>query len=191
MTAAWSRRADPRSEGALVLRCSRRGTEKTCNRRKIGGREVECGKLVRLHPAEGEVFEGAGWRAVGSEAANKGKHFDDDGWVGVLKRREGADDRGVATEFLVEFAEEGVGGRLPGLDFAAGKFPFEGEVFVRGALGDEDAAGGVFDDGAGDGEGVGWNHVRTKTRRVRELHVFSRGTADFTFTATLRWAWGC
>jgi hypothetical protein len=57
---------------------------------------------------------------------------------------------------------------------------------VGRSLGDEDAARGVLDDGAGDGEGFGWNHGRTKTRRAGKLHVISRRTLDLTCSASLR-----
>lgn len=154
--------------------------------RKIRGGEVERGELLGEHPAKRGVFKRARCRARRSEAANEGKHFDDDGRVSVQKGRERTDDLRVASEFLVEFAEECVGGRLTGLDLAAGKFPLEGEVFVGRALGDEEAAGGVLDESAGDGEGFGLNHVRTKTRRARKLHVFSRWTVDSEFSATVR-----
>ena len=154
--------------------------------RKIGGGQVERGELVGEHPAECGMFQGSGRWARRGEAANEGKHFDGECGVVVPKRRKGADDFGLAAEFFVEFAEQRVGGRFTGLDLAAGKFPLEGEMFVGRSLGDEDAARGVLDDGAGDGEGFGWNHGRTKTRRAGKLHVISRRTVDLTCSASLR-----
>jgi len=154
--------------------------------RKIGGGQVERGELVGEHPAECGMFQGSGRWARRGEAANEGKHFDGERGVVVPKRRKGADDFGLAAKFFVEFAQQRVGGRFTGLDLAAGKFPLEGEVFVGRSLGDEDAARGVLDDGAGDGEGFGWNHGRTKTRRAGKLHVISRRTLDLTCSASLR-----
>jgi len=154
--------------------------------RKIGGGQVERGELVGEHPAECGMFQGSGRWARRGEAANEGKHFDGERGVVVPKRRKGADDFGLAAKFFVEFAQQRVGGRFTGLDLAAGKFPLEGEVFVGRSLGDEDAARGVLDDGAGDGEGFGWNHGRTKTRSAGKLHVISRQTVDLTCSASLR-----
>ena len=96
--------------------------------------------------------------AGGREAADEGKHFDDDVAVVVGEAREGTDDEDVAAEFFAEFADERVIGRLAGLDFAAGEFPFQREVLVRGALGDEHATSGVLEDGADDGDGGGRRH---------------------------------
>ena len=132
------------------------------------------------------MFQGSGRWARRGEAANEGKHFDGERGVVVPKRRKGADDFGLAAKFFVEFAEQRIGGRFTGLDLAAGKFPLEGEVFVGRSLGDEDAARGVLDNGAGDGEGFGWNHGRTKTRSAGKLHVISRRTLDLTCSASLR-----
>jgi len=97
------------------------------------------------------VLEGGRCRATGREVADEGKHLDDDPGVIVEKRLEGAGDRDGATEFFGEFAVESGGGGFAGIDFAAGKFPEQAEVFVRGALSDENAAGGVFEHGADDG----------------------------------------
>lgn len=118
---------------------------------KVRGGEVEREEVGGPHPTEREVFMRVRGRAGGSEAADKREQFDPPVAVVVDDGGEGADDVGVAAEFLVEFAAQCGLRRLAGLELAAGEFPFEGEVFVRGALGDEDAAGGVFDDGTGDG----------------------------------------
>ena len=119
----------------------------------IGGGEVEGDEFFGLHPADLDVFEGGGGGAVGSEVADERKHLDHDARVVVEEGLKGAGDDGGAAEFFGEFAEEGGGVGFAGLDLAAGKFPFETEVFVGGALGDEDAAGTVFEHGADDGDG--------------------------------------
>lgn len=99
------------------------------------------------------MLVGLGRRRAGGEAADEGKHFDHHRAVVVHERREGAADEDGAPEFFVQFAGEGGVGEFAGLDLAAGKFPLEAEVFVGRPLGDQDKAGGVFEDGAGDGEG--------------------------------------
>ncbi len=123
----------------------------------VGGGEVEGGEFAGRDPAEREVLEGGGRGAAGREAADEGKHFYNDARVIVEERFEGARDRDGAAEFFGELAVEGGGGGLAGLDFAAGEFPEQAEVFVGGALGDENAAGVVFEDGAdyGDRRAVG------------------------------------
>ena len=97
------------------------------------------------------MLEGGRCGAAGREVADEGKHLDDDAGVIVEKRLEGAGDRDGATEFLGELADQSGGGGFAGFDFAAGKFPEQAEVFVRGALSDENAAGVVFEHGADDG----------------------------------------
>lgn len=118
----------------------------------IGGGEVEGGERAGCYPAERKVLEGGGGRATGSEAADERKHLDDDAGVVVEERFERAGDRDGAAEFFGEFAVKGGGGGFGGFDFAAGKFPKKSEVFVGRALGDENAAGAVFDDRAHDGD---------------------------------------
>ena len=114
----------------------------------IGGGEIEGGELAEGDPAEGEMLEGGWGGTAGGEAADERKHLDDDAGVVVEERLEWAGDRDGAAEFFGELAEQGGGGGFGGFDFAAGEFPEETEVFVGRALGDEDAAGAVFDDGA-------------------------------------------
>ena len=98
------------------------------------------------------MFESGGGRGAGNEAADERKHLDDDARVVMAKRLKGARDLDGAAEFLGELANERGGGRFARLDLAAGKFPFEAEVFVGGALSDEDAAGAVLEHGADDGD---------------------------------------
>ena len=111
------------------------------------------GKLRGLHPAECDVLVRVRGGTRRGEAADKRKHCNDDVAVVVREAREGAKNGDFATEFFAELAGESGFGGLAGLDLAAGKFPFEREVFVRRALRDEHAAGGVLDDGADDGNG--------------------------------------
>ena len=116
------------------------------------------------------MLEGGRCGAAGREVADEGKHLDDDAGVIVEKRLEGAGDRDGTTEFLGELAVEGGGGGFAGFDFAAGKFPEQAEVFVRGALSDKDAAGGVFEHGADDGNRRavgGWDRIGRGRRRRR------------------------
>lgn len=98
-------------------------------------------------------------RRVGGEAADERKHLDHDGAVVVDEVGQGAGDGDGAAQFLVDLADEGGGGEFAGFDFAAGEFPLEREVFVRGALGDEDSAGGIFEDGTDNGNRFGGNHA--------------------------------
>ncbi len=55
-------------------------------------------------------------------------------------------------EVFAEFAGEGLFEDFPGADFAAGEFPFKGRGVAAGALADEDAAVGAFDNGGDDVE---------------------------------------
>lgn len=157
---------------------------------KIGGGESEGEEIGRGDPAEGDVLVRLRRGRVGREAADEGKHLDDDGAVVVREAREGADDLGGAAEFLAEFAEEcGLGG-LTGLNLAAGKFPFQREVLVRGALGDEHAATSVLDDGGDDGNGnAQLQHVPTNDAvpvRGKARRVLGRGRPVARQCASLR-----
>ncbi len=84
--------------------------------------------------------------------------------VVVREDGQGARDDGVASELFAELTQEGGGRSFAGVDLAAGEFPFETEMFVRGALGHEDQAGRIFEDGAGDGDGWGGGHAAIKAR---------------------------
>lgn len=119
---------------------------------EVGGGEVEGEEVFGADPADGDVFVGLRCGAAGGEAADKRKHLDDDAAVVVDEGQEGVADDDLATEFLAQLAGEGGFGRLTGFNLAAGKLPFQGEVFLGRALGDEDLAGPVFEDGADDGE---------------------------------------
>ena len=139
------RGADWKSELLSVL-------EVGCDDRDIGFGEVEGGQFDRGDPAKGDVFcrgEGLDWR---EQAGDVGNHFNVHRRVGEGAAREGVEELDAAAEFFLELAMEGGLGGFTGLKFAAGELPFESEVFVRRALGDEDAAGGVFDQGADDGD---------------------------------------
>ena len=118
----------------------------------VGGGEVEGREFAGRDPAEREVLKGGRGGTAGREVADEGKHFDNDAGVIVEERLERARDRDGAAEFFGEFAVKSGGGSFGGFDFAAGEFPKEAQVFVGGALSDEDAAGGVFDDRANDGD---------------------------------------
>jgi len=104
------------------------------------------------------VFERRGRGAARCELADERKHLDDHARVIVEERLECALDDHGAAEFLGEFAQQRAAGSFARLDFAAGKFPCEPEVFIGGPLGNQDAAGGVLNDGADDGNRSGGGH---------------------------------
>lgn len=78
----------------------------------------------------------------------------------MIVGRERAEDFEVAGELFTDLAEKRGRGLLVGFDFAAGEFPFEAEVLVGRALGDEHAAVDVDDERANDGDGVGEGGVQ-------------------------------
>ena len=121
---------------------------------EVGGGEGVGGEIGPGGPDDVGVFEGLGRWGVGGEAADEGGHEDGDPGVGVEDVGEGFEDFDLAAEFFLEFAVEGGGGGLAGVDFTAGEFPEAGEVFAGGAAGDEELGlGGVPDEGADDGGG--------------------------------------
>lgn len=119
--------------------------------RKIGGGEFEGGEFGGEHPAQGHVFVGVRRGTGRGEAADERNHGDDRAAVVVSEARQGTLDDDRAAEFLHDFADDGRLGRFGRLHFATGKFPLEGEVLVRGALGNQHAARVILDDGADDG----------------------------------------
>ena len=125
-------------------------------------REVETGKFCRAHPTEFGVFVGDGFRAGAREAAEERRHCDEDGAVIVEERGKGVEVFDLAAEFLADFADEGVGGWFTGLEFAAGEFPFEAQVFVGGTPGDQHAAV-ALDGGARDRNGDSFGHGRAES----------------------------
>jgi hypothetical protein len=119
---------------------------------EVGCGEVEGKEFGGGDPAEGGVFVGVRGGAVGGEADDERDEFDGHRRVGVGVRGQRAEEGDGDVEFFTEFAMERGFGGFAGLDFAAGKFPFSAEVFVRGALGHEHVAV-AFDEGADDAEG--------------------------------------
>lgn len=68
------------------------------------------------------------------QAANKGNHFNLHPLVTVGEAGQGAHDEDRAAEFLPDFPDDRLAGRLAGFDLAAGELPFEREVFVEWPL---------------------------------------------------------
>ena len=121
---------------------------------EVGGGEGVGGEIGPGGPGEVGVFEGLGRWGIWGEAADEGGHADGDPGVGVEDVGQGIEDFDLAAEFFLEFAMEGGGGGLAGVDFTAGEFPEAGEVFAGRAAGDEELGlGGVPDEGADDGGG--------------------------------------
>lgn len=142
--------------------------------------------MVGGNPAKGGMFVGLRIGAVGREADDERNQLHRDGGVGVRVRRERAGNGDGDAEFFAEFAVEGGFMSFAGFDFAAGKFPFAAEVFVRGALGHEDAAV-AFDEGADDEEGRArsggrhgliWNSGNQERKRFGNRKV-AGGFRDF------------
>ena len=129
-------------------------------------------------PAKLDVFERGGRGAAVRELADERKHLDHHARVIVVERLERARDDDGATEFLGKFTQQRGGGGFAWFDLAAGKLPFEPEVFIGGTLGDEDAAGVILDDGADDGNRNGGGHGRSARSTQRNppernaAHVF-------------------
>jgi hypothetical protein len=96
------------------------------------------------------VFVGVRFGRIGREHGDERVECDGALRVGVEARIEGGGDPDGAAEFFADFAMEGGGGVFAGLDFAAGEFPFQREVFAGGALGDEDVVI-AFEEDAADG----------------------------------------
>ena len=92
-------------------------------------------------------------RTMGMELTDKGDHLDDDGVIVVLETGKGTGDRRLATEFLAQLPDDRSLWRLARLDLAAGKFPFEWEVFVGGALRHEHTTV-ALDQGTDDENGI-------------------------------------
>ena len=109
----------------------------------VGRREVVVGQLARRDPGQGLAFGAMG-------VAGEGIHLPDIQQyrlVGIvvahLQQRPRPCD--LDAQLLGQFAGEGRGRGLPGLDLASGEFPETALVLVRRALGDEDPALGVAD----------------------------------------------
>ena len=121
--------------------------------RQVGGGQVESGQLGRRNPLQGDMLEWPGLRASRGQVADEGNHLDEDG-VGVSETRQGAGDDDVATEFLLDLADDGGLGCFVRLNLAAGELPFKSEVFVRRALRGEHVAV-ALDHGADNRNGNG------------------------------------
>ena len=123
--------------------------------RDVGGGEVVGAEPGLGGPGEGGVLVGVGRGAVGGKTAEERQHVNDHGAVVEVVGRKRADDLDVAGELFADLAQERGGRLLVDLDLAAGEFPFQAEVFVRRALREQDATGGVGDDRADNWDGAG------------------------------------
>jgi hypothetical protein len=125
--------------------------------RQVGGGEVVAEQVGGLDPRERDVLVGARLGRARGDRGYERNHFDNDGAVVVHETRQGSRDGNCAAEFLMDFADDGGGGILAGLDLAAGEFPFERQQLVRRALGEQHEPG-AFDDGTDDGDGRRGGH---------------------------------
>lgn len=118
----------------------------------VRGGEIDRCQFGGENPAQRNVFVRMRQRtAVVEQPTDERNHGNDHGAIVVRKRWQRLHEGDGAAEFFLDFAGQGGGGILARLDLAAGEFPFEAEVFVGRPLGDQEAAGTVFDDGANDG----------------------------------------
>jgi hypothetical protein len=104
----------------------------------VGRSQIKARDLGGCHPFDCNMLVGVWVGRARRQRAHKGNHFNDHGAVVVEKAGQGLPDRDFAAEFLANFTNDGGGGIFPGLDLAAGKFPFERQVFVHRTLGEED-----------------------------------------------------
>ncbi len=117
---------------------------------------------------------GAAW----GEGARERDHFDEDGPVVVLAAGQGMSDGEYTAQFFLNFPVESLFGRFARFDFAARELPFQAEVFMAGALGEQDLAMGIGDDCADDEEGMGrgiWRvhaEMGAKDRSSGEARIF-------------------
>jgi hypothetical protein len=107
------------------------------------------------------------------ELADERQHLNDHGFVVVKKTRERAANYNLAAELLLDFSNDGSGGRFAGFDFAAGEFPFEREVFVWWALRQKQVSI-AFDQGANDGNRNGRWHRRLLNKAASDCATFLR-----------------
>jgi len=118
---------------------------------EVGGSEVEFPDFLRSHPAERDVFVWMRFGTARGEPADERDHLDRHG-IRVGEARQGAGNLKLTPELFTDFAHDrGLGG-FAGLDLAAGKFPLQRQVLVRGALGHEHMTG-AFDHGTNHGNG--------------------------------------
>ena len=146
--------------------------EKTPDDRPVGGGEIERVEFRERNPAHGGMFVRMRRGARGREPADKRLHRDGNVAVIVLEGGQRPQHLDFHAEFLAKFAEQGGLGRLTGLNRAARKLPFEGEVLVRRTLGDEHVAGAIDDDGGDDGKGRLICHGANETPEILPAATF-------------------
>ena len=114
-----------------------------------------------------------------SECANKRQHFDDDGFVVVSETGQGSDDDYLAAEFLADFTNDRSRSIFTRLDFAAGEFPFERQMLMRGALRQKQGTV-MLDECADDWNGTRLGHGRWLNRLAADSATFltERGIFD-------------
>lgn len=105
----------------------------------ICGKEIIAGKVGARNPEQGLEGEIAG---LGAEAGGEEDELNLAGQFGVAMAgamKFGADD-GFDAQLLEQFAGESRFGGLAEADFAAGKFPAEGEGIAAASLAGEESA---------------------------------------------------
>ena len=119
------------------------------------------------------MFVGMGCGGFFSQGAHEGYHFDQDGLVIMQEARQFAHHGNLTTKFLVDFADDGDGGILPGFDLAAREFPLEWQMLVRGTLGDEQPTL-LRNHGADNGDGINGGHADFLNKELRHAATFLR-----------------
>lgn len=108
---------------------------------------------------------------AGGQAADERNHFDGCAVVGVEKTGQGPLDRDVASELLLELADQRGFNRFVAVDLAAGEFPFERKMPVQRAPGHQDAAL-ALDQRTNDGKRSIGIHPATRARSGADSKFF-------------------
>ena len=132
----------------------------------VGRRERSLRKVLKTNPSEGNVLVRGGLCATWGKRRDERRHSNGERGVGVLACGEFGEYRQSASEFFLNFPSQALLEQLAWLDFASRELPSETEVFVRGALGNENTLVS-FEEDADDRKWRGATH---------DLSVLNKGT---------------
>lgn len=134
---------------------------------EIGGEKVVFREVAEVDPADFVVDVALDF--AGEFADDKKLQVDGAAMtVVVADAGNGGADDAMDAQFFVELAGEGLLGTFAGLDFAAGKLPFEGHNLVGAALADKHLI--IANDERGGDKAQGWTGLVGLRAALGDVH---------------------
>lgn len=149
---------------------------------QVGRGKVVARELDRGGPRERDMLVWSRRRAARGEAAEKWNHLDHHRAIVVREAWQRPQVGKRAAQFFADLAMEGAFRRLAGLHLAARKLPFQAQMLVRGALGEQQVTCLILKEGANDGERwTGGHGAVVRERMGRAVRFLQLCAASWVF----------